>query len=1079
MKMLYRPALALGLALLTALQVGAAEFSQRLTNLSTRTFVGSGNNVALVGFVIGPGAPKQVLIRAVGPGLATYGVSGFITNPRVDLYDSAGKAITGLSNDNWTTATVGGAGTFGSVGAFPLATGSLDGAILVTLAPGLYTAQVSGVGTATGVALVEIYDVTGPARLINLSTRAQIGTGSAIMISGLSIAADAGRRQILVRVAGPTLSALGVPGAISDPIIAIVDSNNVQVATNDNWGSDNTAALTAAFASSGAFPFGANSKDAALITDLGTGNYSIQVSGVGGATGLALIEVYDITPSSFAAVTVAASTAVTDTKGGAPGVYTFARTGSTASPLTIFYNVSGSALPGADYSALPGSVTIPAGASTVTVNLSPRTDGASDTISRTATVSLNPGAGYTIGTASAASVTIFYNPGTNYIASLRVPATVVNSTAFGTATVQLSGDGKFAVVNVDFSGLSAPETVAYLRLGNPGEVGTEVLRLNNGQVNDTLWTFGQSGAFSAADLVQALKDGRIFLSIETSAVPSGELKGTFIQNSASLVYNPPAASPQLADVPLTAAEASRFLAQATFGPTKAEVDALTGKRQTDLNNWITAQLALPPSLQLTATDADFTSFTAAGETPAYSQANRQAAWWKLTLTAPDQLRQRVAFALSEILVVSDVNGTLANNPRAMANYYDILVRGASGNFRTMLEEVSMSPIMGVYLSSLRNAKATFDSKGAIATSPDENYAREIMQLFTIGLNQVQPDGTLKLEEMRGVKEELQAAEQELAAAEAARDEALAAVPNPPDDSAPDGFEDEDAVELRRVGEPGPESKEHTEIGRFDMERAARLSGSRFGYLLGDTALVAFALYRYALGTAAKHGHTPMLPPVLVREDAMYGTGFFPTERSNIYAIESDELYLTGTSEVALAGFHMGEILEQDELPLRYTAFSTNFRREAGAAGKDTRGMFRVHQFNKVELFVLCEPGVATDEHERLVGIEEEILQGLGLPYRVVNVAAGDLGAPAVKKYDIEGWFPSQQRYRELTSASNTTDFQARRLGIRYRAGKDLEPVNTLNGTATTDRTLLAILENFGGDVPDVLREYGAPERVTR
>ena len=337
----------------------------------------------------------------------------------------------------------------------------------------------------------------------------------------------------------------------------------------------------------------------------------------------------------------------------------------------------------------------------------------------------------------------------------------------------------------------------------------------------------------------------------------------------------------------------------------------------------------------------------------------------------------------------------------------------------------------------------------------------------------------QLEEMRGVKEELQAAEQQLATAEAARDEALAAVPNPPDDSAPDGFEDEDAVELRRVGEPGPESKEHTEIGRFDMERAARLSGSRFGYLLGDTALVAMALYRYALDTAVKHGHTPMLPPVLVREEAMYGTGFFPTERSNIYAVESDELYLTGTSEVALAGLHMGEILEQGELPLRYTAFSTNFRREAGAAGKDTRGMFRVHQFNKVELFAFCEPGAALDEHERLVGIEEEILQGLGVPYRVVNVAAGDLGAPAVKKYDIEGWFPSQQRYRELTSASNTTDFQARRLGIRYRAGKDLEPVNTLNGTATTDRTLLAILENFGGDVPDVLRDHGAPERVTR
>ncbi len=336
----------------------------------------------------------------------------------------------------------------------------------------------------------------------------------------------------------------------------------------------------------------------------------------------------------------------------------------------------------------------------------------------------------------------------------------------------------------------------------------------------------------------------------------------------------------------------------------------------------------------------------------------------------------------------------------------------------------------------------------------------------------------QLEELNKVKTELTRAEAELTAAANERETLLALIPNPPDDSAPDGFTDEDAVELRRVGEPPTlaEPKEHTEIGRFDMERAARLSGSRFGYLLGDTALLALALYRFALETAVKHGHTAMLPPVLVREEAMYGTGFFPTERSNIYAVESDDLYLTGTSEVGLAGLHMGEILE--EIPLRYTAFSTNFRREAGAAGKDTRGMFRVHQFNKVELFVFCDPAASTEEHERLLAIEEEILGALELPYRVVNVAAGDLGAPAVKKYDIEGWFPFQERYRELTSASNTTDFQARRLGIRHRAGNDLEPVHTLNGTATTDRTVLAILENFQGEVPDVLRGYGAPERVT-
>jgi seryl-tRNA synthetase len=334
----------------------------------------------------------------------------------------------------------------------------------------------------------------------------------------------------------------------------------------------------------------------------------------------------------------------------------------------------------------------------------------------------------------------------------------------------------------------------------------------------------------------------------------------------------------------------------------------------------------------------------------------------------------------------------------------------------------------------------------------------------------------QLEELNRIKEELRGAEEELAAAETERDRLLTLVPNPPDPTAPDGGSEEDSVELRRVGDPAPDGPEHTEVGRFEMERAARLSGSRFGYIAGDAALVSMALYRLALDTAAAHGHTPMIPPVLVREQAMYGTGFFPTDRSNIYALEADELYLTGTSEVALAGFHMEEILE--ELPLRYSAFSTCFRRESGAAGKDTRGMFRVHQFNKVELFVYCEPDRSTEEHDRLLAIEEELVSMLDLPYRVVNVAAGDLGDPAAKKYDIEAWFPSQQRYREITSTSNTTDFQARRLGIRYRAGeKRLETPHTLNGTAVTDRWLLAILENFGGVVPDVLVSLGAPAHV--
>ena len=336
----------------------------------------------------------------------------------------------------------------------------------------------------------------------------------------------------------------------------------------------------------------------------------------------------------------------------------------------------------------------------------------------------------------------------------------------------------------------------------------------------------------------------------------------------------------------------------------------------------------------------------------------------------------------------------------------------------------------------------------------------------------------QIEALRPVKAALKEAEEELAAAEAARDAALGPVPNPPHESAPDGDTEEDAEEVARVGEPPSleEPSQHTELGRFDMERAARISGSRFGYVVGDAALVAMALYRFALDHLASAGFTPVIPPVLVREEAMYGTGFFPTDRSNIYALEEDGLFLTGTSEVALAALHMGEIL--DELPLRYTGFSTCFRRESGAAGRDTRGMFRVHQFNKVEMFVFVEPEASWGEHDRMLDLEERFMQSLGLPYRVMNVAAGDLGASAAKKYDIEAWFPFQERYREVTSCSNTTDYQSRRLGIRYRT-KDggLENPHTLNGTMVTDRALLAILENFQGAVPDVLTRYGAPAEI--
>jgi seryl-tRNA synthetase len=341
-------------------------------------------------------------------------------------------------------------------------------------------------------------------------------------------------------------------------------------------------------------------------------------------------------------------------------------------------------------------------------------------------------------------------------------------------------------------------------------------------------------------------------------------------------------------------------------------------------------------------------------------------------------------------------------------------------------------------------------------------------------------------ELGRLKEELQGTQAELAALEQRRKDLLDRVPNFPADDVPDGGE-EDFEVLREVGEPPAfvfPARDHVELtersGWIDVARGAKVSGSRFAYRVGPLALLELALYRYALQRVVERGHVPILPPVLVRHEAMYGTGFFPTDAVNIYEIQRDELYLVGTSEVPLAAFHAGEIL--DDLPRRYVAHSTCFRREAGAAGKDTRGIFRVHQFEKVEMFVYCLPERSREEHERLLEIEEDLVKALGLPYRVINTAAGDLGAPAVKKYDIEAWFPGQKCYREITSTSNTTDFQSRRLDIRFRRDSTLAHIHALNGTAITARAMLAILENFQDAdgliaIPEVLWEFGAPRKL--
>ena len=347
----------------------------------------------------------------------------------------------------------------------------------------------------------------------------------------------------------------------------------------------------------------------------------------------------------------------------------------------------------------------------------------------------------------------------------------------------------------------------------------------------------------------------------------------------------------------------------------------------------------------------------------------------------------------------------------------------------------------------------------------------------------------QLAELTRIKGELKSLEDELDQAKTRVQHFWDRVPNPPDAAVPDGWEEDDAEVLREIGDPRAfafEPKDHLDIGSrlgwFDQERGARLSGARFVYRLGDAALIELALYRFALDRLVQKGFVPVLPPVLVREQAMYGTGFLPTDDVNIYSVERDELYLTGTSEVALAGLHMEEILAADDLPLRYAGYSTCFRREAGAAGKDTRGIFRVHQFDKVEMFSFTRAGESRDEHEYLLSVEEELIQELEIPYRVVNIAAGELGASAVKKYDIEAWFPGQGRYREVTSTSNTTDFQARRMKIRLRGDGRTELAHTLNGTAITARTLIAIVENFQQEdgsvaVPSVLEQFGAPRRL--
>ncbi len=320
--------------------------------------------------------------------------------------------------------------------------------------------------------------------------------------------------------------------------------------------------------------------------------------------------------------------------------------------------------------------------------------------------------------------------------------------------------------------------------------------------------------------------------------------------------------------------------------------------------------------------------------------------------------------------------------------------------------------------------------------------------------------------------------------EDARLAALMALPNLP---SPDAAAEDTVV--REVGEavnPVANPRDHLELAGplIDMEAAAKLAGSRFVYLKGDLVMLELALVRWALEKLRGHGFEPVVPPVLVRERALYGTGMLPDTEEQIYRLPDDDLYLAGTSEVALASLHDSEIIDAERLPLRYAGFSPCFRREAGAAGRDTRGMFRVHQFDKVEMFSFVEPDASAAEHDRILAIEEEILSELAIPYRVVNIAVDELGNSAAIKFDCEAWLPGQGRYRELTSCSHTTDYQARNLDIRVRRDKRVQMLHTLNGTAVAvGRTIIALLENGqredgSVELPGVLTAFGAPARLS-
>ena len=728
---------------LAQIEIFALGSGASLLNTSTRFSVGPGTAPAM-GLVVSPGThTRRLLIRASGPALAPFGLTGILADPTLRV-TRANETTTLATNDHWSSPADSRAAStqqlqdaFTQAGAFVFPAPSKDSALLLDLAPGHYSIHVGSVDDAPGLTLVEVYDLTA----------------TALSVTTTSEAAESRTR--------PTIAAAAPVGHSADSdqnfrfslseLTRVIELYNVRIGTTrtgryrvlagtedgfapDPLTADGTAVVLAAYHTADSNKDGKLSL-AELTRVIELYNYRSGTVRTGGYHVRAGSE-DGYAPSPLMVVSIAATIPAADESGSKPGEFTVTRVGDLAENLTVNYGVGGSAINGFDYPALLGTVVIPAGSASVKIPLTPNPDVQVDALD-TVVITITSGTYYEIDTPNTATVTIADSPSTLYVATVRPYSTAPASTASGTATILLSSSGTVAAVNVSFSSLSSAQVTAHLTIGASEDY---VLNLPQGQVTGTRWAFAPTGPYTSAALLDALKTGNIAVRIDTANYPAGEVKGVFIQGTGSAVFTAPAAAPAVVLTKPTATDAARLLTQATFGPTKAEIDSLTGA---SIDTWITAQLALPFTSHRTAIQSDRTTYGGSSSFTNWNAThgpNRQSAWFKTSLTAPDQLRQRVAFALSQILVISDVALGDDSDAEPLAYYYDQLGNGAFGNFRTLLETVTLSPMMGRYLSSLRNSKAD----PVTGTTPDENYAREVMQLFTIGLSQLQPDGTLVL-----------------------------------------------------------------------------------------------------------------------------------------------------------------------------------------------------------------------------------------------------------------------------------------------------------------------------------------------